>query len=299
VPEANIRSVSAGYFATMRLPLKAGRFFSPEDTAATPPVVLVNETLARQAPADGAVGGHFGFEFLAGKRLEIVGVVADENVTGPDAPTTQVVYFPLAGPLRVLRDHREDGNQARIHGWHRSRASLRLRARGRGRSGREPVAPALRLARRPDRGLRRGRLALAAIGVFGVAAREVTRRTREIGIRVALGAAPGDIVGLILVSGSLPMAVSLAAGAAGSLAASRLLSSLLFGISPGNVTTLFAAGAVLAAVAAAASIRHRMRAARASLPGSPKRMTPAAAPGLNYRMESRASCRNENTASGP
>jgi ABC-type antimicrobial peptide transport system permease subunit len=105
-------------------------------------------------------------------------------------------------------------------------------------------------------------LALAAIGVFGVAARDVTRRTREIGIRMSLGATPADVVSLVLTRGLLPVAVGLAAGAAGSLAAGRLLAGLLFGVSPADVTTLFLACAGLASVAAIASIAPALRAAR-------------------------------------
>ncbi len=273
VPAANIRSVSAGYFATMRLPLKAGRFFSPGDTAATAPVVLVNETLARQAfPRGGALGTRIGFVFLAGRQLEIVGVVADENVTGPDAPTTPVVYFPSSQDPSasfeiIVRTGVEPESMA---GAVLARLSAFDRAAVAGPaaslSRRLSDSPAVFLRRYPAGligGFGAAGLVLAAIGVFGVAARDATRRTREIGIRVALGAAPADIVGLILRGGSLPVAAGLAVGAAGSFGASRLLTALLFGISPGNVTTLLAAGAVLAAVAAAASMAPAVRAARA------------------------------------
>ncbi len=273
VPEANLRSVSAGYFATMRLPLKAGRFFSAADTAAAPPVVLVNETFAKQAfPLGDGVGRSFGFEFLAGKRLEIVGVVGDENVTGPGAPMTAVVYFPSSQDpsgsfVIVVRTLVEPESLA---GALRARLAAFDRAAVIGPaeslSRRISDSPAVFLRRYPA-GLVGGfgavGLLLAAIGVFGVAARDVTRRRREIGIRVALGAAPADIVGLIVRGGSLPVAAGLAAGAGGSLAASRLLSALLFGISPGNITTLLAAAAVLAAVAAAASLVPAVRASRA------------------------------------
>jgi predicted permease len=271
MPEANIRNVSASYFATMRLALQAGRFFSPEDTPATPPVVVVNEALARQAfPGGGAVGQRFGFEFIPGKQLEIVGVVADENVTGPDAPVTPVVYFPSSQEPSSSFDVvvRTGVKPEALAGTVRARLSALDRE--------IVVGPAASLSRRifdsPAVFLRRYPagliggfgavgLILAAIGVFGVAARDVTRRRHEIGIRMALGATPSDVVGLVLRTGSLPVAVGLAAGAAGGLAAARLLAALLFGISPGNISTLLAAGTALAAVATIASIGPALRAA--------------------------------------
>src|SRR6185295_5753238 len=89
VPEANIRTVSDGYFATMRLPLRAGRLFSREDAPQAPRVVLVNQAFARRAFSGlEGVGTRIGFEFLPGQALTIVGVVADENVTGLDATVT-------------------------------------------------------------------------------------------------------------------------------------------------------------------------------------------------------------------
>jgi ABC-type antimicrobial peptide transport system permease subunit len=271
VPEANIRTVSDGYFATMRLPLRSGRLFSREDTSQTPPVVLVNQAFARRAftGRDG-VGSRIGFEFLEGKLLTIVGVVADENVTGPDASVTPVVYFPssqdpsgsfdLVLRTRVAPESLASAVAARIAALDPDAVAGPAASLSRRLSD----SPAVFLRRYPAGligGFGLAGLALAAIGVFGVAARDVTRRTREIGIRMSLGAAPADIVALVLTRGSLPVAVGLVAGGAGSLAAARLLSGLLFGVSPADVTTLLAAGAGLAAVAAIASAAPAFKAA--------------------------------------
>jgi putative ABC transport system permease protein len=271
VPEANIRTVSDGYFKTMRLPLRAGRFFSREDTRQSPAVVLVNQAFAQRAFAgrDG-VGTRIGFEFLEGRLLTIVGVVADENVIGPDAAVTPVVYFPssqdpsgsfdLVLRTRVEPETLAPAVAARIAALDPEAVAGPAASLNRRLSDSPPV-----FIRRYPAGLIGGfgvaGLALAAIGVFGVAARDVTRRTREIGIRMSLGAAPADIVALVLTRGSLPVAVGLVAGAAGSLATARLLSGLLFGISPADVTTLLGVGAALAAVAAAASLLPALRAA--------------------------------------
>jgi predicted permease len=271
VPEANIRTVSDGYFATMRVPLRAGRLFSREDTAGSPRVVLVNQAFARLAFAGRAgIGTRIGFEFLQGRILTIIGVVADENVTGLDAAVTPVVYFPssqdpsgsfeLVLRTRVAPETLAPAVAARIAALDPDAVAGPAASMNRRLSDSPPV-----FLRRYPAGLIGGfglaGLALAAIGVFGVAARDVTRRTREIGIRMSLGAAPADIVALVLTRGSLPVGVGLVAGAAGSLAAARLLSGLLFGISPADVTTLLAVGAALAAVAAAASFLPALRAA--------------------------------------
>jgi len=272
VSESNIRTVSDGYFATMRLPLRAGRLFTREDTPKAPPVVLVNQAFARRAfPWRDGVGTRIGFEFLPGRLLTIVGVVADENVTGLDAAVTPVVYFPssqdasgsfdLVLRTRVEPEALAGAVRARILELDPDAVAGPAASLTRRLSDSPPV-----FLRRYPAGLIGGfglaGLALAAIGVFGVAARDVTRRTREIGIRMSLGAVPADIVRMVLIRGSLPVGVGLAAGAAGSLAAARLLSGLLFGISPADVTTLVTVGAALAAVAAAATLLPARRAAR-------------------------------------
>jgi putative ABC transport system permease protein len=272
VPEANLRTVSSGYFATMRLPLRAGRLFSREDTPQAPPVVLVNQAFARRAfRGNDGVGTQIGFEFLQGRLLTIAGVVADENVTGLDAAVTPVVYFPssqdpsgsfdLVLRTRVEPETLAGAVRARISTLDPDAVAGPAASLTRRLSDSPPV-----FLRRYPAGLIGGfglaGLALAAIGVFGVAARDVTRRTREIGIRMSVGATPADIARLVLLSGSLPVAVGLAAGAAGSLAAARLLSGLLFGISPADITTLFAVAAAVAAVAAGASLLPALRAAR-------------------------------------
>jgi putative ABC transport system permease protein len=105
-------------------------------------------------------------------------------------------------------------------------------------------------------------LAMAAVGVYGVASWTVAQRTREIGVRMALGAAPGDVLRLVLHGAVLPLALGLALGAAGALATTHYLESLLFGVKPNDTLTLISAGCVLAATALLATYIPAQRAAR-------------------------------------
>jgi putative ABC transport system permease protein len=272
IAEAHIRTVSDGYFGAMGLALRRGRGFSNADTLGKPRVAIVNESFARRAfPGEDAIGRQVGFVFIGDETLTIVGVVADENVTGPEAAVTPVLYFssaqdPSPSFFVVLRSAGDsEALGAAVVG--------RLAA-----LDREIVAgPMWSLARRlhdfPSVFLRRYPagliggfglvgLGLAAIGVFGVAAREVTRRRREIGIRMALGAEPADVVRLFLAESARPVATGLAAGALGSLVAVRLLSGLLFGVSPFDAPTWIAVAVLLSGVAALASAVPAFAAAR-------------------------------------
>jgi ABC-type lipoprotein release transport system permease subunit len=105
-------------------------------------------------------------------------------------------------------------------------------------------------------------LAMAAVGVYGVASWSVAQRTREIGVRMALGAAPGDVLRLVLHGSLAPLFVGLAAGTAGALAATRYLESLLFGVKPNDALTLSTAACVLSATAVLATYIPARRAAR-------------------------------------
>jgi ABC-type antimicrobial peptide transport system permease subunit len=105
-------------------------------------------------------------------------------------------------------------------------------------------------------------LALGAVGVYGVMAHLVARRHREIGIRIALGALPREILGMVLSQGLSLAALGIAAGIVGALAATRLLAGLLFGVAPGDPATFAATAATLAVVAAAASLLPALRATR-------------------------------------
>ena len=237
--EVNIRTVSSDYFRVLGVPLSSGRELDERDDLEAPPVVLVNETLAKRYFLErGPLGRRIEFSFFDGQPAwEIVGVVGDERFGALDEPMTPVVYFP----------YRQDAGGA---------FSLAVRTRG---DPLELVAAIRAEVTALDRDLplyqvstmnqiaatstavflRRYVLLLvggfaviavllAAVGLYGVLAQSVVERRREIGVRVALGATRGDVVRLVVRQGMLPAAAGLVAGIAAALAGLRFLGSLLF-----------------------------------------------------------------------
>ncbi len=271
--------VSASYFHAIGMRLLEGRMLADTDVYGRLPVTVINETLAKR---------YFGNESPVGKQLlvqeiilgkpqlgdeipwEIVGVVADEHVGGVDdtnpssgmyVSCEQSPNYSLAVVLRssidpaLLREaikkavHEIDGNQI------------------------IPNLKALDAIKDDSLGSDRLRamllgafagvsLLLSAIGIYGVISYSVTQRTREIGIRAALGANRGDVLGLILRHGLTLAAVGLIVGIGGALGLARLIASMLFGISGNDPTTMLAVGCLLALVAFAACLLPAWRATK-------------------------------------
>jgi len=261
-PEVNIRTVSPGYFDTMGIRLASGRGLTGRDRDGAPNVVLVNHTLADRFFPDGALGERIVFSFFDGQPpWEIVGVVGDERFAGLDEPATPVVYFPYpqdpGGAFSVVV-------RSAV-----APASLADAAR-RELAAVDPEVPlysALAMdaivADSEPVFLRRfvlqlvGAFAglavlLAAVGLYGVLAQAVVERTREIGVRMALGAGRRDVVWLIVRRGMAPALTGLAVGLGAASAASRLLGALLFGVGPGDPLTLGAVASLVALVSLAA-----------------------------------------------
>ena len=269
--EADLRTATSGYFRTMRVPLLKGRFFEDRDRPGAPRVVIVNRTLAsRLLPGEDPLGRRLHFAFMS-EPSEIVGVVGDEQVRQLDMGPSPVLYFP----------HAQDGDPAltlvvRTSGDPGARAGpVRDAARAL-----EPAAPVYgvrtmeeTIADSPAVFLRRlpatlvGAFAalallLAGLGLYGVVSYSVATRTRELGIRMALGAPGGRMVVMMLGRGLLLSAAGAALGLAGSLGVTRFLSGMLYGVEPTDPATFAGVAAVLAAVAAAGSWLPARRAAR-------------------------------------
>jgi predicted permease len=268
--EADLRTATSGYFRTMRIPLLKGRFFEGRDRPGAPRVVIVNRTLAgRLFPGQEPLGRRVHFAFMT-EPSEIVGVVADEQVRQLDLGPSPVLYFPHAQDgdpalALVVRTSSDPGTMA---------GPVRDLVRAL-----EPEAPvyAVRtleetIADSPAVFLRRlpaifvsafafVALLLAALGLYGLVSYSVATRTQELGLRMALGAPAGRILRMVLGRGLLLAAAGAAVGLAASLAVTRLLSGMLFAVSPTDPGTFAAVAALLAAVAAAGSWLPARRAA--------------------------------------
>jgi putative ABC transport system permease protein len=262
------------YFRTMGIPLVRGRLFGEGDDWNSPHVALISEPLARERwPGRDPVGEVIDFGNMDGnlKPLTIVGVVGDVRAGGLDRPPSPVIYVdyrqrglnPNSSPTIVIRSAGPAGEivsaargvfhglapdvpvkfstfATEMRGWLADRRSLLLLV------GLFAAAA----------------LALAAIGIYGVVAFSVARRTQEIGVRMALGARRGDVLGLIVGQGARLAVAGVVIGIAASFAVTRLLSSLLFGVSATDPITFAGVAALLTLVALLASYIPARRAMR-------------------------------------
>ncbi|MBZ5602247.1 MAG: ABC transporter permease [Acidobacteriia bacterium] len=265
-PMAATRGVSEDYFRTMMIPLHRGRAFTRQEVdSANDEVIVVNETFARTAfPRTEAVGK--AIEVRDHRRV-IIGVVGDARQLGPDSPITAEAYYPSErySPLTIVARTAGDpspfGPALSRAVWSLDKNLAVQNIRTLDESLGEWVA--VRRFVMDLLGAFAGlALLLAAAGIYGVLAYSVSQRTREIGIRMAIGASAADVLRLIVHEGLGMALAGVAAGIAGALAVSRLLSGLLFGVQPTDPWT-FAVGAIaLGIVAVLASIIPAARAAR-------------------------------------
>jgi predicted permease len=269
-PTADVRAVTPGYLDAMRIPLRAGRGILPSDAAGRPAVAVVGERLARTLfPGEDPIGRRIAYEWDEDVWVEIVGVAADVRHGGPATDPYLEVYLPLAQfpYARMSVVLRAGGDPAALAAA--VRREVRLLDRdlpvARIRTLEVLAADAIgtsRLSALLLSGFGGLALLLALVGVYGVAAHGVTRRTRELGVRAALGAAPREMVLLVLREGAALALVGVTAGLAGAAVLTRLLAGLLYGVAPGDPATLLAAGAALCAATVAASLPPALRAAR-------------------------------------
>ncbi len=262
------RSASAGYFQAMEIPLIQGRFFSDHDTTDSQQVVVIDQKFANRFwPHENAVGKHLWFD--PKKPFTIVGVVGVVKQYGLGADSKIVVYFS---------QQQETGNSMHLAVRSASDVTGLSAAVTRQIHALDPDVVVDDVRTMQDRlyaSLARERftstmlsafaafaLVLAAIGVYGVLSYLVSQSTHDIGVRVALGALPSDIVGLVMGQGMTLACIGIGAGLAGAAALTRVMTSLLFGVSALDLPTFGAVAAILAAAALAASLIPARRATR-------------------------------------
>ncbi|MGH9677401.1 MAG: FtsX-like permease family protein, partial [Candidatus Acidiferrum sp.] len=261
--------VSPSYFEAMGTPLLRGRLFDEHDTANAAPVIIVNETAARHFwPNENPLGKH-----IAGSRdlvqREVVGVVADAKFSSLSAASTDQLYIPseqmpyAAMTLVVRSSASPEPLVAAIRG---KVAEIDATLPLYGIRGMEDVVAASvaqpRLIRQITGIFAAFALLLAAIGIYGVMAYSVSSRKQELGIRVALGAEPSDILRLVVGQGMRMTVIGVALGAGISLGLTRLLGSLLFGVRATDPLVFSAAALALLGTALVACYLPARRATR-------------------------------------
>ena len=274
MPTASLRIVSPEYFQMMKIPIRDGRPFDNRDTATSPEVVLINERAARRFfPGQNPVGQQIRVSAELARSARngpktIVGVVGDIKYGGLDEDTPAEIYLPYEQQPVDAFTVAVRTSADRIASIPTLRHDV---------AGLDPLLPLANLKGLPalvDASLAERRftmlvlltfaaiaVALAVIGVYGVLAYLVAQRRREIGLRLAIGASPSDVVWLFVREGAALTLIGLGAGLAGALAAGRLISALLFGVTPADPATLASVVCALAGAAACAIYLPARRAA--------------------------------------
>jgi putative ABC transport system permease protein len=269
-PVADVRMVTPGLFRALGIPLLRGRDFTARDDASRAPVVVVNEGMAREYwPGHDPIGRHVRMEWGKTLDAEVVGVVGDVRLGALDTAPRATLYWaesqlPNEFMTFVLRT--EASPRGVLDAARAAIASIDKDV---------PLARVGSLEAALDDSLRRPRFvlgllaafagvaaSLAAVGLFALLSYAVAQRVRELGVRLALGARPADVRRLVLGEGLRLAAVGLAAGLALALALTRLMSSLLYEVSPRDPPAFAAVAGLVFLVSLAATAWPARRASR-------------------------------------
>ena len=264
------RIVTPGFFETLRIPLVQGRRIEWTDSVGAPPVVVVNEAFARKVfPRGDALGKRISLTSPASAWTTIVGVVGDVREFGLDEPVEPIMYWPHAqqptdGMSFVVRSSVPYVQMSRAAGSAVGAVDAQVPIFG--MTPYESLLSASVAQRRFSLALVATfallALVLAAVGLYGVVAYSVRQRTKEIGVRMAIGADAVRIARLVASESARMVGIGLALGLVGALVVARLLASFLYGVGPADPLALAGAGLVLAAAAALATVFPVRRATR-------------------------------------
>jgi predicted permease len=258
------RWVSDGYFETMGIPLLRGRDFGRQEAVTPPKAVIINQMLARTLFGDGSALGRYIDPGEDEAEYEIVGVVGDVKVRGHTREAPPMTYFPWIGsPTLVVRTAGDPSGLA---------VSIRSVVRNI-----DPDVPVFDTARMSDliSGSFNDRrfvmwmllvfaalaLSLGTLGIYGVVSYTVAQRTREVGIRMALGATMNRVMGEVVFRGVRIVAIGVSLGVVATLTLRRAVGSMLFGVSPSDPFTFLAAGGAIISIGMLASWFPARRAA--------------------------------------
>jgi putative ABC transport system permease protein len=266
--------VSPGYFATTGIALRQGRDFTAADRADAPPVAVINTRLSELLwPDQDPLGKSIPVGFPGGgvRNLTVIGVIGEVHYASLDAPIMPELYLPYlqaqGGPGQMWVALRARGSPLQLAGA--------LRDAVRQIDPEQPIGEIASLDQMVSRSTASRRfnltlltgfaglaLVLALVGIYGVTAYAVTQRTREMGLRMAIGAGPQDLVRMLLSENLALVVIGVTVGLAGAFAATRVLQSMLFEVSTTDAATFVGAALLLAAVAVAATYLPARRAAK-------------------------------------
>ncbi len=264
-------SIVGRYFETAGVPLKKGRFFTNQDGADSPPVAIINEAMERTYwPNENSIGKRFRFpDEKPNQWITVVGVTGDMHRQGLEKQVAPQIFRPLAqSPLNMLDlivrtsvdpEAIATAVQGEIQSMDKGVAKFSV-ATVEQQLGEQT---AVRRFQTSLVGLFSAvALLLSAIGIYGLMHFFVVQRANEIGVRIALGAQPGNVLALVLRQGLTLAVIGIGVGIVGALALTRLLAGLLYGVKPTDPVTFAIAPAILLAVAALACWIPARRAAR-------------------------------------
>jgi predicted permease len=267
-PAAHFRWVSSGYFETMQISLLAGRFFTHDDLGKS--VAVISERAARIAwPGQNPIGQFFRRGDPTEKPLQVIGVVSDIRAVDLSKDPPAMVYVPLT--------YRSNSNGSFVVRTANDPAALAgdIRRAIWSVDAQVPVPEVRTMNAVVDHSLAARNfqlrlllafaacaLVLAALGIYGVVAYSAVQRTRELGIRIALGAQPAQIYRLILEDGVTPVLIGAVAGVGLAVLAARAIGGLLYGVGSFNLDIAAAAAVILIAIGALASLIPAIRATR-------------------------------------
>ncbi len=278
-PNAELYTPTPGYLQTMKIPLLRGRFFTDQDRLGSQPVGVIDETLAQRAfPGEDPIGRALSIQFMG--RVQVIGVVGaikhqslDEDAFGPRQPALYAPFLQFPDQFMPL-------TSAGMNLLVRTSVSplsvvQAVKQSVLGPTRDQPVRDVATMEQimSDSIGRRRGMLfllaifagvalALASIGIYSVISYATSRRVQEVGVRMALGAQPLQVVRLFMSQGLRMVLTGIVAGIAASFALMRLLTKLLYGVSPADPITFSAVALLLCAIACAAIYVPARRAAR-------------------------------------
>jgi predicted permease len=273
-PAAQINQVSPDYFRVLGIPLRKGRFFNDSDGKGSQPVVIVDETFAQHYfPGEDPIGKHIKGEFSRGEgesSREIVGVVGGARywtVSREPLPHMYFSYLQENWGSMSLMVRAQSGDPMRLSAPIRSEVAAidKFQPIHSFKSMESTVSELVAPQRFTTFVLSAFAVmaaGLAAIGIYGVVSYTIAQRTREIGVRMALGATARDVMKLILRQGMAPVAIGATIGLIASVALTKLISGLLFGVKTTDLATLIAVTLLLVVIALLANYIPARRAIR-------------------------------------